>query len=465
MKKIIIGIGALLLLSGVGMLLAVNQWYFGYRVSSTSLTATLNSSSSWISTPATKIEEWWICKKVSSTDSRSLFVPTKTSNEWSIFLGNKPSHITLAECGCRTNSNCSASQICQGYITWTSSACAWIYTVADWYCDGNCAWATDPNCLCGGMSQESCWSTWDSHGCSWVNTTTTYACSSLTTQSQCTSKSTCTWSASVWEVLWTCYNSCTLPRWWTINHGSSVTAYAASSVACWSNCSSIAQTRTCNNGSLWWSYTNQSCSAPCASCTLPRWWTVPHGTRVTAYYASFVPCGGSCQSQTVICNDWSLWLTYYNETCTEETSCGTCFKPGTQILLADGTTKSIEEIQTGEYIRWSENTQNTVIQTFKLWNKWKLYAINDTNYFVTETHPFMTTEWWKSFNPKKTLKENPDMIVSMLKVGDILITKTWIQRIYSIDSILDPGYVYNFKLDKNHTYYANGYLVHNPAIK
>lgn len=43
---------------------------------------------------------------------------------------------------------------------------------------------------------------------------------------------------------------CTLPWGGTTGHGTSVTAYSATSVACGGNCSTVAQTRTCNDGTL-----------------------------------------------------------------------------------------------------------------------------------------------------------------------------------------------------------------------
>jgi len=57
--------------------------------------------------------------------------------------------------------------------------------------------------------------------------------------------------------------------------------------------STIAQTRTCNNGTLSGSYTQQSCSAVCA---LPWGGTINQGLSVTAYSAASVPIGQVCSS-------------------------------------------------------------------------------------------------------------------------------------------------------------------------
>ncbi|HCY20842.1 TPA: hypothetical protein DIC40_03155 [Patescibacteria group bacterium] len=58
----------------------------------------------------------------------------------------------------------------------------------------------------------------------------------------------------------------------------------------------------------------------------------------------------------------------------------------------------------------------------------------------------------------------PNFEILPLKVGDILIKENnEIEYIWSIQSTTaDPEIpLYNFKLDGNNTYYANGYLVHN----
>lgn len=145
---------------------------------------------------------------------------------------------------------------------------------------------------------------------------------------------------------------------------------------------------------------------------------------------------------------------------------GWCFIEKTKITLWDGTLTNIENIKIGDIVLWSENTKNKVIQLYKLPNThWKIYSINNSDYFVTDTHPFMTIDWWKSFNPLGTLKENPDMIVSKLEIGDVLITEKGIITLQNFDYKEWSWYVYNFKLDWNNTYYADWYLVHNPGVK
>ncbi|MFA6383550.1 MAG: hypothetical protein WCX17_03945, partial [Parcubacteria group bacterium] len=119
-------------------------------------------------------------------------------------------------------------------------------------------------------------------------------------------------------------SSCNLPWGGTIASGASVTAYQSSSVACGSSC--VSQTRTCNNGVLSGSYTNQNCTGASCSCTLPWGGTLANGSSVTAYQASSVPCGSTCTSQTRTCNNGTLSGTYTNQACSVS-GCLSCTRP------------------------------------------------------------------------------------------------------------------------------------------
>ena len=108
----------------------------------------------------------------------------------------------------------------------------------------------------------------------------------------------------------TCQSPCTLPWGGSINPGESVTAWLTSSGTCTS------EQRTCNNGVLSGSYTFQSCTN--APCTLPWGGTIVHGASVTAYqYIKQAPTCTSSQLRT--CNNGTLSGTFTNQTCT---TCG-----------------------------------------------------------------------------------------------------------------------------------------------
>jgi len=121
----------------------------------------------------------------------------------------------------------------------------------------------------------------------------------------------------------------------------------------------------------------------------------------------------------------------------------------------------------------------------------KLYSFNDGPAFVTPEHPFMTRAGWKSMAPDATFAENNSFKAGALKVGDELVKLETVTtrpkpvsaafggamptssvevvvetKLAPLESTTphdgDPFMtVYNLRLDGNHTYFANNYLVHN----
>ncbi|HWC57506.1 MAG TPA: hypothetical protein VG621_00940 [Candidatus Paceibacterota bacterium] len=142
-----------------------------------------------------------------------------------------------------------------------------------------------------------------------------------------------------------------------------------------------------------------------------------------------------------------------------------CFVAGTQVTLANGTKENIEDVKVGDVLK-GDTTNNVVVGFHRpLLNDDKLYAFNGGSYFVTAEHPFMTTEGWKSIDPTKTRDENIGITVTPLHVGDRLVTDHGLVTITTIESKSAPAntQLYNFFLTGDHTYYADGYLVHNKA--
>jgi hypothetical protein len=140
-----------------------------------------------------------------------------------------------------------------------------------------------------------------------------------------------------------------------------------------------------------------------------------------------------------------------------------CFIADTVVTMSDGTKKNIQDVKVGDILK-GEKTNNTVLGLDRPeLSGDKLYSFNKGRYFVTAEHPFKTINGWKSINPKKTENENIGITVTTLKVGDTLVTDKGNVLIKTIDSKVD-GYntnLFNFFLDGDHTYYADGYLVHN----
>ena len=111
--------------------------------------------------------------------------------------------------------------------------------------------------------------------------------------------------------------SCTTPWLSRVDHDSSVTAYSTPSVASGQSCSSVSQIRTCRNGTLSGSFANASCTVQqAASCTTPWGTALASGSSVTAYSTSTVAPGQTCLSQTRTCTNGTLSGSYSNASCT-----------------------------------------------------------------------------------------------------------------------------------------------------
>lgn len=169
-----------------------------------------------------------------------------------------------------------------------------------------------------------------------------------------------------------------------------------------------------------------------------------------------------------------------------------CFTGTTQVLMADGTSRAISEVKVGDRVLGENGAINRVveIETPALGTR-KLYAFNGGPAFVTPEHPFMTQAGWKSMSPEATFAENNNFAVGALEIGDRLVkveaittrvapmtvalgdtsrapsAEVHIETVFSpLQSAVphdgDPSMtVYNLRLDGNHTYFADSYLVHN----
>jgi hypothetical protein len=208
-----------------------------------------------------------VCRNVSNNSGGNLFIPTNSAAEWQSFYNNPPAGVSLGGCV----SHCTGTP--WGTVNHGSSVTAWN------------AWSS-----CGGCASQT-------RTCSMGTLSGTYVATSCNNAS-------CA--------------ACSLPWGGSIAHGASVTAWNTS--ASCGGCAS--QTRTCSNGTLSGSYGSASCNnSSCASCGLPWGGSIGHGSGVTAYAASSVACGNSCASQWRSCSNGSLSGSYGYASCSVA-SCG-----------------------------------------------------------------------------------------------------------------------------------------------
>ncbi|MFC4871913.1 hypothetical protein [Negadavirga shengliensis] len=142
-----------------------------------------------------------------------------------------------------------------------------------------------------------------------------------------------------------------------------------------------------------------------------------------------------------------------------------CFTAGTEVNMADGTVKMIEDVKIGDVLAGYNQINNTVLAFDhpKLGTR-KLYAFNEGPYFVTAEHPFLTEKGWKAIDPVATARENPRLKVGQLLPGDVLLMENdhtlEIREIRAKDADFNTQ-LYNFKLSGNNTYFANHLIAHN----
>jgi len=145
-----------------------------------------------------------------------------------------------------------------------------------------------------------------------------------------------------------------------------------------------------------------------------------------------------------------------------------CFVKGTKILMVDGSYKNIEDVELEDIVIGKNGSQNRVLKFLrpKLGDTGAtMIAFNGGKPFMTSDHPVYVRGYgWKSFDPVMT-ESKYSMAVGMYQVGDVIETDNGSGfEIKSIEEHTDQDQdqtIYNFSLSGNHTYIADGLVVHN----
>lgn len=214
-------------------------------------------------------------------------------------------------------------------------------------------------------------------------------------------------------------------------------------------------------------YTDRACGEPCDG-YWSAWTACVDGSQSRRWTTTQEPtcngatCPTSPQVQACTTSDGSSGGGSGAVGCPGACDSDGCFVAGTLVSLADGSTLPIEEVRVGMQLRAADGV-NTVEKRIKKTYDGPLYAFNGSgHFFFTDSHPFLTTEGWKSMNPDKSEEElRGEVPVTLLAVGDVLVTDSGLVDIASIEFTPTEQTVYNFEVDGSHHYYADGYLVHN----
>lgn len=148
-----------------------------------------------------------------------------------------------------------------------------------------------------------------------------------------------------------------------------------------------------------------------------------------------------------------------------------CFLEGTEILLADGTIKLIENIISGdELLVYNEQTHQhckaiAISRKPYFTNKIISIVLSNGNIIkATPNHPILSTKGWCCLELESAKKEhNVDPIP--LEITMQIITKDGISEVVDIIEHIGSFKVYNIEVPEFHTYFANGTVTHNIASK
>ena len=159
-----------------------------------------------------------------------------------------------------------------------------------------------------------------------------------------------------------------------------------------------------------------------------------------------------------------------------------CFTAETHVLMADGTERPISGIRPGDQVIGRTGGVNRVtgMHIVPLGPR-AIFGINQQHPFFTAEHPFLTPGGWRALDRAATRLETPGLDVAELAAGDVLITAAVVSGETAGALALAPAVsfrhlvlhrltraegdpadsVYNLILDGDHSYVANGFVVHN----
>ena len=125
---------------------------------------------------------------------------------------------------------------------------------------------------------------------------------------------------------------------------------------------------------------------------------------------------------------------------------GACFAADTLVMMADGTSKKIIDIQRGDRVKSFELETGKVVDTEVIKTKSGIagyhYVING-GLKVTPPHPFCTPDdkWVR---------------IKDLKEGQTVRISNSIRKISSIEHIMEGQRIYNIFVKDNHNYFVSG---------
>ena len=144
-----------------------------------------------------------------------------------------------------------------------------------------------------------------------------------------------------------------------------------------------------------------------------------------------------------------------------------CFVAGSKVLMADFTEKNIESVEIGDLVINQRGEANKVIKLYHHPMEDRvLYTVNSL-IEMTDSHPILTTEGWKSLNPEKTREIHPDLAIEgRLKLGDSIrkydnFRKFYVEGVETLVKRKTLIPVFNLDVDGDDTFIVDNFVVHN----
>ena len=163
--------------------------------------------------------------------------------------------------------------------------------------------------------------------------------------------------------------------------------------------------------------------------------------------------------------------TYYVLASVTHTTTVCCFVGDTKISMSDGSTKNIEDILVNDLVLTYDPETSlrgigsvTSIESPIKNDIIEFVLSNGTIINATTEHPFwVINKGWSSYSPERTILDH-QMKVSKIENGDVLmdVDGNYVTLLSMNDNNTEFKKVYNILMSEgNHTYYADGILVHN----
>jgi hypothetical protein len=153
-----------------------------------------------------------------------------------------------------------------------------------------------------------------------------------------------------------------------------------------------------------------------------------------------------------------------------------CFLPTAQVIMPDGTSKSISDVKVADVIQ-SDTGVVTVIRKFFYQGNYTVVSFNDSAFFVTTNHPMLTDQGWgcvdvmlfaarepgsyqtvlkhNNYNPLVTIQ--PGVKLAKYHKGTIVYEEITVMTLSPRNNIE----VYNLDVTGDDRYIVDGYVVHN----